>query len=118
MAPLTIASRALARGISRSSTNPCLAAAAARSLSTTTRRDASGGGTYTSPFKGETRGSKIPDFSKYTGNNSANTNLLFQYFMVGTMGAIFAAGAKSTVQGALRLVREKGVGIMEGCCVL
>lgn len=102
MAPLTIASRALARGISRSSTNPCLAAAAARSLSTTTRRDASGGGTYTSPFKGETRGSKIPDFSKYTGNNSANTNLLFQYFMVGTMGAIFAAGAKSTVQEFLK----------------
>ena len=99
MAPLTIASRALARGISRSSTNPCLAAAAARSLSTTTRRDASGGGTYTSPFKGETRGSKIPDFSKYTGG-TPNANLLFQYFMVGTMGAITAAGAKSTVQGA------------------
>ena len=112
MAPLTIAaSRALARGISRSSAsaaasaNPCraatAAAVAARSISTTPQREAAGG-TYSSPFKGETKGSKIPDFSKYTGNNSANTNLLFQYFMVGTMGAIFAAGAKSTVQGALR----------------
>ena len=106
MAPLTIASRALARGLSRSSSanNPCrvaAAAAASRSLSMTPQRDAASG-SYTSPFKGETRGSKIPDFSKYTGNNSANTNLLFQYFMVGTMGAIFAAGAKSTVQGALR----------------
>ena len=100
MAPLTIASRALARGISRSSTNPCVAAtAAARSLTTTPQRDAASG-TYSSPFKGETRGSKIPDFSKYRAKNSAGTNLLFQYFMVGTMGAITAAGAKSTVHGA------------------
>ena len=102
MAPLTIASRALARGLS-SANSPCrvaaaaAAASAARSLSTTPQRDAAG--TYTSPFKGQTKGSKIPDFSKYTGG-TPNANLLFQYFMVGTMGAITAAGAKSTVQGA------------------
>ena len=64
----------------------------------TPQRDAASG-SYTSPFKGESKGSKIPDFSKYTGG-TPNTNLLFQYFMVGTMGAITAAGAKSTVQGA------------------
>ena len=99
MAPLTIASRALARGLS-SAHSPCrvaAAAAAARSLRTTPQRDAAG--TYTSPFKCQTKGSKIPDFSKYTGG-TPNANLLFQYFMVGTMGAITAAGAKSTVQGA------------------
>lgn len=97
MAPLTIASRALARGLTRSS-----AATAVRALSTTAPQldAASSSGSYSSPFKGETKGSKIPDFSKYTGGNY-NTNLLFQYFMVGTMGAITAAGAKSTVQGAL-----------------
>lgn len=31
--------------------------------------------------------------------SSKNTNLVFQYFMVGTMGAITAAGAKSTING-------------------
>ncbi|EMR61623.1 putative cytochrome b-c1 complex subunit rieske protein [Eutypa lata UCREL1] len=99
MAPLTIASRALARGISRSSSCRVPAAAAARAFSTTPQLDAAG--SYSSPFKGETKGSKIPDFSKYTGGNY-NTNLLFQYFMVGTMGAITAAGAKSTVQEFLK----------------
>jgi hypothetical protein len=44
-------------------------------------------------------GSKIPDFSHYRSKQGTNTNLLFQYFMVGTMGAITAAGAKATVQG-------------------
>ena len=29
-------------------------------------------------------------------------NKVFQYFMVGTMGALAAAGAKATVQGRLR----------------
>ena len=52
-----------------------------------------------SPFRGESRSTKVPDFSKYTGG-SFDSNLLFQYFMVGTMGAITAAGAKSTVHGA------------------
>jgi ubiquinol-cytochrome c reductase iron-sulfur subunit len=56
-------------------------------------------GTYSSPFKGSSKADKIPDWSHYKPQNGANTNLLFQYFMVGTMGAITAAGAKSTVQG-------------------
>jgi hypothetical protein len=48
---------------------------------------------------GNDAGSKIPDFSHYRSKSGTNSNLLFQYFMVGTMGAITAAGAKATVQG-------------------
>ncbi|KAF2972928.1 hypothetical protein GQX73_g576 [Xylaria multiplex] len=94
MASLTIASRALARGVSRSTA--CLNAA--RTLSTSAQlHDAAG--SYSSPFKGESKSTKIPDFSHYLNKGTSNTNLLFSYFMVGTMGAITAAGAKSTVQG-------------------
>ncbi|KAI1648713.1 ubiquinol-cytochrome c reductase iron-sulfur subunit, mitochondrial [Daldinia loculata] len=97
MAPLTIASRALARGVAKS----CSRVNAARALSTTTQlNDAAG--SYSSPFKGEPKSTKIPDFSHYMAKSSYNTNLLFQYFMVGTMGAITAAGAKSTVQEFLK----------------
>ncbi|GAW27171.1 putative cytochrome b-c1 complex subunit Rieske [Rosellinia necatrix] len=97
MAPLTIASRALARGVSRSSA--CLNAA--RALSTSAQlQDAAG--SYSSPFKGESKSTKIPDFGHYVNKGAANTNLLFSYFMVGTMGAITAAGAKSTVQEFLK----------------
>jgi ubiquinol-cytochrome c reductase iron-sulfur subunit len=95
MAPLTIASRALARGVSRSTT--CLNAARSFSMSTQLHDS----GSYSSPFKvDESKTTKIPDFSHYASKGGANTGLLFQYFMVGAMGAITAAGAKSTVQGA------------------
>ncbi|KAG4218481.1 hypothetical protein PC116_g33039, partial [Phytophthora cactorum] len=60
MAPLTIASRALARGVARS----CSRVNAARALSSTTQlNDAAG--SYSSPFKGEPKSTKIPDFSHY-----------------------------------------------------
>ncbi|KAI0515311.1 ubiquinol-cytochrome c reductase iron-sulfur subunit, mitochondrial [Xylaria bambusicola] len=96
MAPLTIASRALARGVSRSAA--CLNAA--RTLSTSAPLQ--DGASYSSPFKGESKTTNIPDFSHYVNKNSTKTNLLFSYFMVGTMGAITAAGAKSTVQEFLK----------------
>ncbi|CAJ2512402.1 Uu.00g054170.m01.CDS01 [Anthostomella pinea] len=96
MAPLTIASRALARGVAR----PTCSLNAARALSTSAQLQDAG---YSSPFKGESKTTKIPDFSHYFNKGgSANTNLLFSYFMVGTMGAITAAGAKSTVQEFLK----------------
>ncbi|RYP73595.1 hypothetical protein DL771_003483 [Monosporascus sp. 5C6A] len=98
MAPLMTASRALARGISRSAV--CRVSSATRALSTTPQRLADDTA-YSTPFKGETKGSKIPDFGKYMGGNY-NSNLIFQYFMVGTMGAITAAGAKATVQEFLK----------------
>ena len=52
---------------------------------------------------GGDKGSRIPDFSKYRSKSGASSNLLFQYFMVGTMGALTAAGAKATVQGEFAL---------------
>ncbi|KAI0132642.1 putative ubiquinol-cytochrome C reductase iron-sulfur subunit [Xylariales sp. AK1849] len=99
MAPLTIASRALAREtVSRS-----FCSTAVRALSTSTSlRDASSAGSYSSPFKGEQKANKIPDWSHYANTSSYNTNNLLGYFMVGTMGAITAAGAKSTVQEFLK----------------
>lgn len=56
---------------------------------------------YKSPFadsgpRKET--TKIPDFGKYRSPN-VKSNQVFGYFMVGTMGALTAAGAKATVQG-------------------
>ncbi|KAI6090109.1 ubiquinol-cytochrome c reductase iron-sulfur subunit, mitochondrial [Hypoxylon rubiginosum] len=98
MAPLTIASRALARGVSRS----CTHLNAARALSTSAQLNDAAGSSYSSPFKGESTSTKIPDFGHYINKGSSNTNLLFSYFMVGTMGAITAAGAKSTVQEFLK----------------
>ncbi|TVY32173.1 Cytochrome b-c1 complex subunit Rieske, mitochondrial, partial [Lachnellula subtilissima] len=48
---------------------------------------------------GNDAASKIPDFSHYRSKQGSGSNLVFQYFMVGTMGALTAAGAKATVQG-------------------
>ncbi|CAD6499179.1 BgTH12-04831 [Blumeria graminis f. sp. triticale] len=56
---------------------------------------------YESPFKGESKTTQIPNFSKYKSATGTNSNLVFQYFMVGTMGALTAAGAKATVQDFL-----------------
>ncbi|TEY82790.1 hypothetical protein BOTCAL_0027g00280 [Botryotinia calthae] len=47
------------------------------------------------------RFSNIPDFSKYRSKKSGGSNLVYQYFMVGAMGALTAAGAKATVQDFL-----------------
>lgn len=57
---------------------------------------------YKSPFASpEPRTTtKIPDFSKYRGGSTSG-NKLFGYFMVGTMGALSAAGAKATIQDFL-----------------
>lgn len=51
---------------------------------------------------GGSKGSSIPDFGKYMSNKGEGKNKVFSYFMVGTMGALSAAGAKSTVQGMSR----------------
>ncbi|POS83650.1 cytochrome c reductase iron-sulfur subunit [Erysiphe pulchra] len=92
MASLLQCSRTLLRTASRNSSplNPL------RALTTTSsRRDAT---VYESPFKGQSKTTRIPDFSKYKSSSGPNSNLVFQYFMVGTMGALTAAGAKATVQ--------------------
>lgn len=42
-----------------------------------------------------------PDFSSYLNNRSEDKNRNFTYFMVGSMGLLSAAGAKSTVEAFL-----------------
>lgn len=94
MASLAHSSRALLRAVPRTT-------GSVRALSTTAQQKADQPGAapaFKSPFKAyET--TKIPDFSNYKSTNAKSNNLLFQYFMVGTMGALTAAGAKATVQG-------------------
>lgn len=56
---------------------------------------------FDSPFKNrhENPTTKIPSFANYMSKRGQMTNRTFQYFMVGTMGLLTAAGAKATVQG-------------------
>ncbi len=95
---LTASSRALLRAAPRASN-------AVRALSSTAAVKADSNQaspTFQSPFTkpGYTNDTtKIPDFSHYRSKRGGNNNLLLQYFMVGTMGALTAAGAKATVQG-------------------
>lgn len=106
MASLSHASRVCLRSATKAN-----AAAAVRTaaLSTTAIRPADGAApwtSYNSPFKGETKGGQVPDFGKYISKNGEGSNKLVQYFMVGTMGALTAAGAKSTVQGGFFSIRQ------------
>lgn len=56
---------------------------------------------FHSPFRGAESSptTKIPSFGKYMSKSSETSNRVFQYFMVGSMGLLAAAGAKATVQG-------------------
>ncbi|KAK3905945.1 Rieske [2Fe-2S] iron-sulfur domain-containing protein [Staphylotrichum tortipilum] len=95
MAPLPALSRAVARSAARL---PTTTTTAVRAVSSSPALRGSDSSTYQSPFRGESKSSRIPDFSKYMSKGSGAGNALFGYFMVGTLGAISAAGAKSTVQ--------------------
>lgn len=103
MAPLptVAASRTLAQAVKVST----------RALSTTAARPVAQHGevssTYKSPFTGTQKSTQVPNFGHYMAKRSPSTNMLFQYFMVGTMGAISAAGAKSTIQGESWFLRIK-----------
>ena len=57
---------------------------------------------FDSPFKNkeENPTTKIPSFGHYMSKRGETSNKTFQYFMVGGMGLLAAAGAKATVQGA------------------
>ncbi|KAF2403650.1 ubiquinol-cytochrome c reductase-like protein iron-sulfur subunit [Trichodelitschia bisporula] len=55
---------------------------------------------FDSPFKAH-RTTEIPSFAHYKSSGGENGGKLFQYFMVGTMGAVSAMGAKATVQDFL-----------------
>lgn len=113
---LAASSRALLRAAARGP-------AATRSLTTTAVKKADqnqASPAFESPFSkpGYTNDStKIPDFSHYRSKRGSSNNLLMQYFMVGTMGALTAAGAKNTVQGTYDTTpmrRFEGIGIRGG----
>lgn len=91
MASLTTTARALARSSAPRT--------AVRCLSSTAVRTEGASSSYESPFKGAQSTTNVPDFGHYAAKNSPNKNLLYQYFMVGAMGAVTGAGAKSTIQG-------------------
>ena len=58
------------------------------------------GVTDTSPFTSDSNPTtKIPSFSNYMSKRGETSNKTIQYFMVGSMGLLAAAGAKATVQG-------------------
>lgn len=56
---------------------------------------------FQSPFRNLDKEptTKIPNFGAYMSRKGETTNKTFQYFMVGSMGLLAAAGAKATVQG-------------------
>lgn len=88
----------------RSWTRHQLSAARPAALAVQTRgRADQASSSFDSPFHrsgGTARDTrKVPDFGKYKSDNNEVSNRIFQYFMVGSMGAITAAGAKATVQG-------------------
>ena len=56
---------------------------------------------WQSPFKSKESNptTRIPSFANYMSKKGETSNKTFQYFMVGSMGLLAAAGAKATVQG-------------------
>lgn len=106
MATLATASRLCLRTAAKP------AVPAVRALSTTAvRTDSASASGYSSPFKfqGESKGAQIPNFGKYVSSGGETKNKLYSYFMVGALGAVSAAGAKSTVQGGLKSGSRPGV---------
>lgn len=92
--------------LARSWTRHQLARPAAASLvQRRGRADEAPSSSFDSPFhrSGGTQRetTSIPSFANYKSKNSEVGNRVFQYFMVGGLGAITAMGAKATVQGML-----------------
>ena len=63
---------------------------------------------FDSPFKGVGGNTpKVPSFAAYRNKSKGEAGpKVFQYFMVGTMGALASLGAKATVQGRSRIPPE------------
>ncbi|KAF2750340.1 ubiquinol-cytochrome c r [Sporormia fimetaria CBS 119925] len=85
------------RAVARSWTAHQLPVARASCAALQTRSESTHA-SFDSPFKGTT---KIPSFAAYRNNSSETGPKVFGYFMVGTMGALSAMGAKATVQDFL-----------------
>lgn len=61
---------------------------------------------------GASETTKIPNFGPYRSKSGETTNRVFQYFMVGSLGALSAMGAKATVEGGFLL--KDGMGTARG----
>lgn len=85
MASLSSSSRVLLRALPRSSIAPLPVRALSTSSSLSRASEATG--SFDSPFRGD-KTSKIPDFSKYRSKSGTNSNLVFQYFMVGRLSQL------------------------------
>ena len=86
-----------ARAVARSWTAHQMPAARAGVTAMQTRNASAS--SFDSPFKGSADSTKIPSFAAYRNKNGEQSTKVFQYFMVGSMGALSALGAKATVQG-------------------
>ncbi|KAF2497022.1 ubiquinol-cytochrome c reductase-like protein iron-sulfur subunit [Lophium mytilinum] len=104
MPALTTASRTLARSWTAHQLPAVRASCSAIQTQTRSVSEVSTTSSFDSPFKGmgSSQGTtKIPSFAKYRNKSGESSTKVFQYFMVGTMGAITAMGAKATVQDFL-----------------
>lgn len=64
------------------------------------QHEAASTSSFQSPFRdNKVDSNKIPSFKAYRSKSPEVSNRVFQYFMVGSMGLLTAAGAKATVQG-------------------
>lgn len=95
------ASRIIRTSVTRSISPLRTAAVIGLQICNSSSHAASSHDSYKSPFTGSTahRTTNIPHFSKYRASGATKGNQVFGYFIVGTMGALSAAGAKATIQG-------------------
>ena len=73
-----------------------------RLATTSTGSSTAAPSSFDSPFESKQTAwdsNKVPSFKGYLSKSNETSNRVFQYFMVGSMGLLTAAGAKATVQG-------------------
>jgi ubiquinol-cytochrome c reductase iron-sulfur subunit len=101
MSALTSTAGTLARSCVRAQLPSAVRASTAAVSQRRSIAEVSSTSSFDSPFRGAGGESttKIPSFASYKSRGGENSNKTFQYFMVGTMGAVSALGAKATVQG-------------------
>ena len=99
MPALANATRAIARSWTQHSLPVARAGCTAMQSRSISGSEVQSTSSFDSPFKGSADSTKIPSFDAYRNKNGEQSTKVFQYFMVGTMGALSALGAKATVQG-------------------
>ena len=123
MAPLTASSRTIPRICQRQPLkclSPALSSAQQQRRSKADVVDRTAGQydrtpKFQSPFKNndDNPTTKIPSFGNYMSKRGETSNKTFQYFMVGSMGLLAAAGAKATVQGEWGSTDWMGLGTIK-----